>query len=82
MYFKCSWEYFNKASNRAGNSVVVNMSKVKMHVRDEHVRGHETKNRLKRRFEADGAAQKSAQMSSEHTISRHVPPVDEVIDGW
>jgi hypothetical protein len=53
-----------------------------MHVRDEHVRGRETKSRLKRRFEADGAAQKSAQMDSGPSLtSQHVPPIDEVIDG-
>jgi hypothetical protein len=49
-----------------------------MYVREEHVSGHETKSRLKRRFEADGAAQKSAQTNPKHTTSRHVPPIDEV----
>ena len=36
-----------------------------------HVRGCETnlKSRLKRRFEADGAGQKSGQINSEHTMS-------------
>jgi hypothetical protein len=53
-----------------------------MHVRDEHVSGNETKGRLKRRFEADGA-QKSTEMDSNLlTTSRHAPSVDEVIDGW
>jgi len=72
-----------KLRNRTGNSVVIDLSQVKMHVRDEHISGRETKGHLKRRFEADGAAQKLAQTVSNPPATRsgHVPSVDEVIDG-
>jgi len=70
-----------KLRNRTGNSVVVDISQAKMHIRDEHVSGREMKIRLKRRFEADGAAQKSAQTDSYPSRNSYVPPVDEVIHG-
>jgi len=70
-----------KLQNHTGNSVVVDISQAKMHIRDEHVSGHETKIRLKRCFEVDGTAQKLAQTDSDPLRNRHVPPFDEVIDG-
>ena len=54
-----------------------------MHVRDEHVRGCETKSRLKRRFKADGAQSKSTAMDCDPPVGYHVTvqSVDEVVDG-
>jgi hypothetical protein len=65
-----------KLRNRTGNSVVVDLSEVKM-----HVRGRETKSRLKRRFEADGAAQRSESAQMDSASRQVLPSVDEVIDG-
>jgi hypothetical protein len=70
-----------KLRNRTGNSVIVDLSEVKMHVHDEHINGCETRGRLKQCFEADGI-QKSTEMYSDSLLaSWHVPSVDEVIDG-
>lgn len=44
-----------KLRNKLGDKVLVDLTEVKMHVRDEHISSAKAKQRLKRRFQPPGA---------------------------
>jgi hypothetical protein len=72
-----------KVRNRTGDPVLVNLSKVKMHVRDEHI-ANGIKTRIKREFSAKSSAATTAQSQSGPSSAASASvtvPVDTIING-